>query len=288
MRLSQPTTRVRAAIGAAILAGGIAAFAGSSGVTAQEGGVQAWYTEEQAERGWRIFFNNCAGCHGREVPAKFMGYANAERFFDFISENMPYDGGTRLAPQEYVDIVAVVMRQVGFPAGATELPVDPVVLAQIIPAAAPGPDPNAAPGAAPAVVAPVGGQAAAAPGPEAAVAQAPATPAAAPATPAGDVAAFYTEAQATEGERRFTTACGGCHNTEVMKAFFLTYPDAAAFYDRIYTTMPADQPGALPPRRYVEIITYIMHELGFPAGTTELTPDEAALAQIIPAAAPTP
>jgi mono/diheme cytochrome c family protein len=238
-----------------IAAAGIAATLGV-GVplsTNAQPALEAHYTMEQAQRGWQTFFNNCAGCHGREVPIRFMTYPDARSFFTFISENMPYDGGTRLPATDYVDITALVMNWVGFPAGDTELLPDPAVLATIIPQAAPGPAEVFTPG-----------------------------PIDVAAADAGAVVS-YNEAQAQEGMRSFTLSCGGCHAGTAMVGVFATnYADAGAFYNRISATMPADAPASLPPQVYANIVAYMMQLNGFTAGGEALAPDPAALSAIIP------
>jgi len=91
----------------------------------------AWYTAEQAERGARTYFANCAGCHGANQTAeRFAEYPDAASFFNFISGSMPYDGD-QLSMAKYTEIVAFVLSELGFPAGDTELTSDRAVLAQI-------------------------------------------------------------------------------------------------------------------------------------------------------------
>jgi len=255
MKTSMGRAWSRGRKGVLIAASGIAATLGV-GVplaTNAQPALEAHYTMEQATRGWQTFFNNCAGCHGREVPIKFMNYPDARSFFTFISENMPYDGGTRLPATDYVDITALVMNWVGFPAGDTELMPDPVLLAAIIPQAAPGPAEVFTPG-------PIA-MAAAETGP----------------------AVAYNEAQAQEGMRAFTLSCGGCHSGTAMAGLFAAnYADAGVFFNRISATMPADAPSSLSPQAYASIVAYMMQLNGFPAGGEAVAPDPAALAAIVP------
>ncbi len=244
--------------GALIAAAGIAAFGAAAvplSTSAQPVALDARYTMEQAARGWQTFFNNCAGCHGREVPIRFMTYPDAQSFFTYISENMPYDGGTRLPPTDYVDITALVMNWVGFPAGDTELLPDAAVLSLIVPATAPGPAEVFTPGPIAAAVAEV--------------------------VVGGAVA--HNEGQAEQGMRTFTLSCGGCHSgTATLGAFVANYADAGAFYTRISSTMPADAPASLSPDAYASIVAYMMRLNGFPAGGEALAVDPAALAAIVP------
>lgn len=222
---------------------------------AQPAALEPQYTMAQAQRGWETFFNNCAGCHGREVPIRFMTYPDVQSFFTYISENMPYDGGTKLPATDYVDITALVMNWVGFPAGETELLPDAAVLSLIVPATAPGPAEVFAPGPIAAAVAEV----------------------------AVGVAVAYNEGQADQGMRTFTLSCGGCHSgTATLGSFVANYANAGAFFTRISSTMPADSPASLSPDGYASIVAYVMRLNGFPAGGEPLTADPAALAAIVP------
>ena len=44
----------------------------------------------------------------------------------------------------------------------------------------------------------------------------------------------------------------------------------AALYDDIYSLMPEDQPGSLPPQQYADVIAYILQLNGLPPGDVEL------------------
>lgn len=105
-----------------------------------EGELHAWFTEEQAEAGQRGFAVGCGGCHGADMVDVFAGYDTAETYYLFISGSMPADNPGSLAPQQYVDIIAYLMREVGFPAGEETLTPDRAVLAEIVPGDAVGDD----------------------------------------------------------------------------------------------------------------------------------------------------
>lgn len=96
--------------------------------------LHAWFTEEQAEQGQRTFAVSCGGCHGVDMVDVFAGYATAEAYYLFSSGSMPADNPGSLADQQYVDIIAYLMREVGFPAGEERLTPDREVLRQIVPA----------------------------------------------------------------------------------------------------------------------------------------------------------
>jgi hypothetical protein len=50
--------------------------------------------------------------------------------------------------------------------------------------------------------------------------------------------------------------------------------------DKIRTTMPDDNPGALPVQDYVDIIAYILNINGYPQGSADLPLDEAELRNV--------
>ena len=52
---------------------------------------------------------------------------------------------------------------------------------------------------------------------------------------------------------------------------------ARDLYREIRRTMPDDRPGSLAPQLYADVIAYMLELNGYPAGPTELPPDEEAL-----------
>lgn len=105
--------------------------------------------------------------------------------------------------------------------------------------------------------------------------------AAAGAAMAADIS--FTEAQAARGQATFGNSCGGCHGEELIDSF-RHYPNALAFHGFISAEMPMDDPGGLPAQAYMDIMAYLMHGAGLPAGDEELRPNQrAALQAIIPA-----
>ncbi|MDP3862592.1 MAG: cytochrome c [Phaeovulum sp.] len=91
------------------------------------------FTETQAARGERAFLTNCAGCHGYSMISIFARYRNAFDYFGVISTSMPWEDAGALPIQDYIDIVAYMMRENGYASGGAELPPDRAVLEQIQP-----------------------------------------------------------------------------------------------------------------------------------------------------------
>ena len=94
----------------------------------------AWdgvYTEAQASRGTMAFNQSCAGCHALAAQGKapLVGDAfwksfaqkNVGELLEFVSTYMPNGKPGSLTGDTYRDIVAVMLKSNGFPAGAAEL-----------------------------------------------------------------------------------------------------------------------------------------------------------------------
>jgi len=89
------------------------------------------YTEAQADRGMMAFGQSCAGCHAlaAEGKAPLVGDAfwksfaqkNVGDLLEFVSTYMPNGNPGSLTEPTYRDIVALILKSNGFPAGTTEL-----------------------------------------------------------------------------------------------------------------------------------------------------------------------
>ncbi len=134
---------------AGVLAGGVlvagvsrlAQVANQAPSTSLGAGV---FTDAQATRGARLAEKQCASCHdprsGGSAPPlsgeRFMQkWATPDRTVDdlfYITRtSMPFGAGNSLAPQEYADLVAFMLRENGYAAGPTELRPDPAALARV-------------------------------------------------------------------------------------------------------------------------------------------------------------
>lgn len=94
---------------------------------------------------------------------------------------------------------------------------------------------------------------------------------------------LVTAEQAARGDALYEQRCATCHGADIVDSF-ASYPNAALFFGYVSTAMPADAPGSMPPQQYADIIAYLMTEIGQPIGTEEVAADQAALAEISPAA----
>jgi mono/diheme cytochrome c family protein len=129
------------------------AAATASLVTAQTGTSQTgtksrtvWdgvYTEAQAARGMTAYGQSCAGCHALAAQGKapLVGDAFWKSFaqktvgdlLEYVSANMPNGTPGSLTESTYRDIVALMLKSNGFPAGTTELGSNTIAGVQIVP-----------------------------------------------------------------------------------------------------------------------------------------------------------
>lgn len=97
------------------------------------------YTAEQAQRGERLYSDNCASCHGDKLDngdgdgapalvgaafAQQWGGKSVGEFFSYTATNMPANAPASLSPASYVDIVAYILGKNGAAAGSDALPSD--------------------------------------------------------------------------------------------------------------------------------------------------------------------
>ena len=100
-------------------------------------------------------------------------------------------------------------------------------------------------------------------------------------------AGIYTAHQATRGKAHYDAFCAPCHAGDLSGTLAadsgapplrgtpfvvsIEKKGISAVFDYLKTTMPADDPASLKDSEYVEILAFLIHANGFPAGTRELT-----------------
>lgn len=93
----------------------------------------------------------------------------------------------------------------------------------------------------------------------------------------------FTDAQAQRGEVAYGISCAGCHGQDLYGRamgplrgdhFLDRWREDSldVLFTHIRTRMPADAAGSLSEAAYLDILAYILHVNGFPAGPVELTP----------------
>lgn len=139
---------------AALLLVAAALFLAATGrvlTSAQAPGRTVWdgvYTEAQAARATPMFSQSCSRCHTLasegERPLtgdKFWeGYSQRSvgDLLTFVRTNMPNGNAGSLPMSAYNDLVALILKSNGFPAGMTELEPERVGDVQIVPEDGPG------------------------------------------------------------------------------------------------------------------------------------------------------
>jgi len=108
----------------------------------------AVYTDAQAARGSQVFGQSCNNCHtlseqgNRPLsgPKFWEGWTQRTvgALLTFVSTNMPNGNGGSLAVPVYSDLVALILKSNGFPAGTIDLAAEAVANVQIIPKDGPG------------------------------------------------------------------------------------------------------------------------------------------------------
>ena len=91
----------------------------------------------------------------------------------------------------------------------------------------------------------------------------------------------YTKDQAARGAQVYATSCGQCHTMGQHSGtrFEAAWNNRKLFdlYDIVRNTMPVDNPGGLTDEEYLDVISYMLHLNGIPAGKTALDSDPATL-----------
>jgi len=98
--------------------------------------VSGSFTELQAARGDTVFQFFCASCHtptfhsGEQFRISWVGRTLRD-YFRTLKTTMPEDNPGGLTDEQYVNVIAYIMRLNGFAAGADSLPADTLQLQRI-------------------------------------------------------------------------------------------------------------------------------------------------------------
>ncbi len=95
------------------------------------------YTAAQSDRGQVLFRSKCASCHAPNRFTDDLFYTSFAgkpmwEMFDVISDTMPEDNPGSMKPEEYVDVMAYLLKLNNFPTGNAELPVGKDALSAIV------------------------------------------------------------------------------------------------------------------------------------------------------------
>ena len=85
----------------------------------------------------------------------------------------------------------------------------------------------------------------------------------------------FTQEQVTAGQVVYDAQCKTCHNMRFYRDTLRSWNNQPLLYlwEAVMGTMPEDNPGSLMYEEYTDVLAYILHENGFPAGESELDPD---------------
>lgn len=104
--------------------------------TAVRGSGAGVYSAEQAARGQDVYIGQCRSCHVPDAHAStmFQSVWNGRTLADlyrYLREQMPKSEPGTLSDQEYLDVLAYMLRLNRMPPGDAELPADVEALKQI-------------------------------------------------------------------------------------------------------------------------------------------------------------
>ncbi|MDB5039782.1 MAG: cytochrome c, class [Candidatus Eremiobacteraeota bacterium] len=112
------------------IAFGVVLVAGACRSASATGTTAAYYTASQAAAGAKLYGARCSACHGVKLqgvsaPAlRASAYATASsvaEVYRFMVETMPMGKPGTLTPAQYAAVMAYLLRENGFRAGATPL-----------------------------------------------------------------------------------------------------------------------------------------------------------------------
>lgn len=109
--------------------GGSTATATATGISVMTG----VYTRDQADRGAQVYATSCGQCHtmGQHSGSRFAAAWHNRKLYDLwyiVRTTMPVDEPGGLSDEEYLDVIAYMLRLNGIPAGASPLDDDPATL----------------------------------------------------------------------------------------------------------------------------------------------------------------
>jgi len=119
-----------------VLLGMAALRASAQSPATKQSTLKGVYSAEQASRGEQVYAGMCKSCHtaashtGVAFQKTWDGHALSE-LFGYISTKMPKNEPGSLAPEEYADVLAYLLKLNQMPVGPTELPPDTTVLGTI-------------------------------------------------------------------------------------------------------------------------------------------------------------
>jgi mono/diheme cytochrome c family protein len=134
LQAASPAAQTIAAAG--VESGGAATATAAPSAPDAGAALPALYTAAQAQAGAAKFIGNCQICHGNKLQGRVGPALKGPNFaseksafsvgdvFTIVSQNMPASQPGTLPHDDYVDIMAFLLQQNGYPAGPTALTFD--------------------------------------------------------------------------------------------------------------------------------------------------------------------
>ncbi len=105
------------------------------------------YTQSQAQAGKQVYSTHCALCHGTNLLGKAgpplggsqfasslqFSKMSAQQLFDYMKTHMPANAPGSLSDQQYLDTLAYILSQNGYPAGSTALSSSTIANVKLLP-----------------------------------------------------------------------------------------------------------------------------------------------------------
>jgi mono/diheme cytochrome c family protein len=131
---------------AVLFLGGLLLARSSVRANSVEDDDAGFYSEAQAARGQALFDEHCPACHGAQLQGAAAvaltgptfqahwadGQHTVDDLFYIVRTQMPYTEPGKLSRQQYIDIIAYVLKVNSFPAGDRELPATPSHLKKLV------------------------------------------------------------------------------------------------------------------------------------------------------------
>jgi mono/diheme cytochrome c family protein len=95
----------------------------------------------------------------------------------------------------------------------------------------------------------------------------------------------FSSTQVERGRAVYSRVCAACHTRSQFsreKGYQKNWQGRSFFdvFEQISTTMPQDNPGGIPRRDYIDVLSYLLSEYGYPTGDAELPATESGMRAI--------
>jgi S-disulfanyl-L-cysteine oxidoreductase SoxD len=271
-------------------------------------GAEGWFADAQVQSGQTAYTENCARCHGADLQGNppLVGGGFPERYhtvwelYQYVRQAMPLDHPGTLRDQTYLDAIAYILDENGYPMGEhrreplrhvlVEMELDTQDAAQTSSEREATGDDQAEDGQADDGQAQDGqaqddqtqnGQAEDGAGQEDGQTNDEGSTEEQASTDGSSSAdGYYPQEQADRGQESYAQHCAECHGDDLQgeppltgETFLSSHETVWDLYEYTRQNMPQDDPGSLEDDTYADIVAYVLSENDFPADGDELGPD---------------